>query len=164
MNKGMTDMTYTEIADEIIRLRGIIETARGIGFLGRNPRFRGFESSFVLDTALVALGVGVRWLRETQAVPAQAAAPAVESGNSFVLASGETSGPDTTPVDADPAPADAPADTTPVEQPPAPVEKPSMADSKAKWEAYAGSLGIDYDGMTKAEIVDAVNAATTSPE
>jgi len=42
--------------------------ARGIGFLGWNTRFRGFESSFVLDHALVDIGVGVRWLREAQGV------------------------------------------------------------------------------------------------
>ncbi|WP_458318888.1 alpha/beta hydrolase [Mycolicibacterium brisbanense] len=41
---------------------------RGIGFLGWNTRFRGFESSFVLDHALVDIGVGVRWLRETQGI------------------------------------------------------------------------------------------------
>ena len=41
---------------------------RGIGFLGWNTRFRGFESSFLLDHALVDIGVGVRWLRETQAI------------------------------------------------------------------------------------------------
>ncbi|PQM46225.1 hypothetical protein C1Y40_03611 [Mycobacterium talmoniae] len=34
---------------------------RGIGFLGWNTRFRGFESSFLLDHALVDIGVGVRW-------------------------------------------------------------------------------------------------------
>lgn len=37
---------------------------RGIGFLGWNTRFRGFESSFLLDHALVDIGAGVRWLRE----------------------------------------------------------------------------------------------------
>ena len=37
---------------------------RGIGFLGWNTRYRGFESSFLLDHALVDIGVGVRWLRE----------------------------------------------------------------------------------------------------
>jgi pimeloyl-ACP methyl ester carboxylesterase len=42
--------------------------ARGLGFLGWNTRFRGFESSFLLDHALVDIGVGVRWLRETQGV------------------------------------------------------------------------------------------------
>jgi pimeloyl-ACP methyl ester carboxylesterase len=39
---------------------------RGIGFLGWNTRFRGFESGFLLDHALVDIGVGVRWLREMQ--------------------------------------------------------------------------------------------------
>ncbi|WP_176561886.1 alpha/beta hydrolase [Mycolicibacterium palauense] len=42
--------------------------ARGIGFLGWNTRFRGFESSFVLDHALIDIGVGVRWLREVAGV------------------------------------------------------------------------------------------------
>jgi pimeloyl-ACP methyl ester carboxylesterase len=41
---------------------------RGIGFLGWNTRFRGFESSFLLDHALVDMAVGVRWLREVQGV------------------------------------------------------------------------------------------------
>ncbi|HEX7322917.1 MAG TPA: alpha/beta hydrolase [Mycobacterium sp.] len=42
--------------------------ARGIGFLGWNTRFRGFESGFLLDHALVDIGVGVRWLREVARV------------------------------------------------------------------------------------------------
>ncbi len=42
--------------------------SRGIGFLGWNTRFRGFESSFLLDHALVDIGVGVRWLREVQGI------------------------------------------------------------------------------------------------
>jgi pimeloyl-ACP methyl ester carboxylesterase len=41
---------------------------RGIGFLGWNTRFRGFESSFLLDHALVDIGVGVNWLRDVQGV------------------------------------------------------------------------------------------------
>ncbi len=41
---------------------------RGVGFLGWNTRFRGFESSFLLDHALLDIGVGVRWLREVQGV------------------------------------------------------------------------------------------------
>ena len=39
---------------------------RGIGFLGWNTRFRGFESSFLLDHALVDIGVGMHYLREVQ--------------------------------------------------------------------------------------------------
>ncbi|MET0453621.1 MAG: alpha/beta hydrolase [Mycobacterium sp.] len=39
---------------------------RGIGFLGWNTRFRGYESSFLLDHALVDIAVGVQWLRDTQ--------------------------------------------------------------------------------------------------
>jgi hypothetical protein len=40
--------------------------ARGIGFLGWNTRFRGDEAHFLLDHALVDIGTGVRWLRETK--------------------------------------------------------------------------------------------------
>ncbi|MCH9667192.1 MAG: lysophospholipase [Actinomycetia bacterium] len=42
--------------------------SRGIGFLGWNTRFRGFESSFLLDHALVDIGAGIRWLREVQGI------------------------------------------------------------------------------------------------
>jgi pimeloyl-ACP methyl ester carboxylesterase len=42
--------------------------SRGVGFLGWNTRFRGFESSFLLDHALVDIGVGMRWLREVQGI------------------------------------------------------------------------------------------------
>lgn len=42
--------------------------ARGIGFLGWNTRFRGFESNFVLEHALIDIEVGMRWLRESQGV------------------------------------------------------------------------------------------------
>jgi pimeloyl-ACP methyl ester carboxylesterase len=42
--------------------------ARGIGFLGWNTRYRGAEDLFVLEHALVDIGVGVRWLREVAGV------------------------------------------------------------------------------------------------
>lgn len=42
--------------------------ARGVGFLGWNTRFRGDEAHFLLDQALVEIGVGVRWLRESAGV------------------------------------------------------------------------------------------------
>ncbi|WP_106349328.1 alpha/beta hydrolase [Antricoccus suffuscus] len=41
---------------------------RGIGFLGWNTRFRGYEPLFTLDHAVVDIGVGVRWLREVAGV------------------------------------------------------------------------------------------------
>ncbi|WP_227997033.1 alpha/beta hydrolase [Nocardia australiensis] len=42
--------------------------ARGIGFLGWNTRYRGYEWQFNLDRALVDIGVGMRWLREQAGV------------------------------------------------------------------------------------------------
>lgn len=38
---------------------------RGFGFLGWNTRFRGVESMFLLEHALIDIGAGVCWLRET---------------------------------------------------------------------------------------------------
>ncbi|HEY5105776.1 MAG TPA: hypothetical protein VII73_03265 [Caulobacteraceae bacterium] len=41
---------------------------RGIGFLGWNTRYRGAEDLFILEQALIDIGVGVRWLRESAGV------------------------------------------------------------------------------------------------
>src|SRR5579859_5915218 len=40
----------------------------GYGFLGWNTRYRGFEDGFLLEHALIDIGVGVRWLREVAKV------------------------------------------------------------------------------------------------
>ncbi len=42
--------------------------ARGIGFLGWNTRYRGAEDQFLLEHALIDIGVGVRWLKERAGV------------------------------------------------------------------------------------------------
>jgi hypothetical protein len=42
--------------------------ARGYGFLGWNTRYRGAEAYFLLEHAVVDIGVGVRWLREVAGV------------------------------------------------------------------------------------------------
>ncbi|HEX3918888.1 MAG TPA: alpha/beta hydrolase [Caulobacteraceae bacterium] len=41
---------------------------RGFGFLGWNTRYRGAEDLFILEHALIDIGVGVRWLREEAGV------------------------------------------------------------------------------------------------
>ena len=41
---------------------------RGIGFLGWNTRYRGNGAYFLLDQAVVDIGVGIRWLREQAGV------------------------------------------------------------------------------------------------
>jgi hypothetical protein len=38
--------------------------SRGYGFLGWNTRYRGAEDQFILEHALIDIGVGVKWLRE----------------------------------------------------------------------------------------------------
>ncbi len=42
--------------------------ARGLGFLGWNTRYRGAEDLFILEHALIDIGVGLRWLREEAGV------------------------------------------------------------------------------------------------
>lgn len=41
---------------------------RGYGFLGWNTRFRGNEAFFLLEHALIDIGAGIRWLRESAGV------------------------------------------------------------------------------------------------
>ncbi len=41
---------------------------RGFGFLGWNTRFRGNEGFFLLEHALIDIGAGVRWLKESAGV------------------------------------------------------------------------------------------------
>jgi pimeloyl-ACP methyl ester carboxylesterase len=41
---------------------------RGYGFLGWNTRYRGAEDQFLLQHALIDIGVGMRWLREEAGV------------------------------------------------------------------------------------------------
>ena len=47
---------------------GSFMAERGFGFLGWNTRFRGNEAYFLLEHALIDIGEGVRWLRETAGV------------------------------------------------------------------------------------------------
>jgi pimeloyl-ACP methyl ester carboxylesterase len=42
--------------------------ARGYGFLGWNTRYRGAEDQFLLEHAVIDMGVGVRWLKEQAGV------------------------------------------------------------------------------------------------
>jgi hypothetical protein len=42
--------------------------ARGYGFLGWNTRYRGNEAYAVIESAVIDIGVGVRWLREAAGV------------------------------------------------------------------------------------------------
>ena len=41
---------------------------RGFGFLGWNTRYRGAEDQFLLEHAVIDIGVGMRWLREEAGV------------------------------------------------------------------------------------------------
>ena len=47
---------------------GEFMAARGFGFLGWNTRFRGNEGFFLLEHALIDIGVGMRWLKEQAGV------------------------------------------------------------------------------------------------
>lgn len=41
---------------------------QGFGFLGWNTRYRGFEDQFLLEHAVIDIGVGVKWLKEQAGV------------------------------------------------------------------------------------------------
>ena len=73
--------------------------ARGIGFLGWNTRFRGFESSFLLDHALVDIGVGVRWLRGTQGVDTVVLLGNSGGGSLMAAYQSQATDPNVTPLD-----------------------------------------------------------------
>jgi pimeloyl-ACP methyl ester carboxylesterase len=72
---------------------------RGIGFLGWNTRFRGFESSFLLDHALVDIGVGVRWLREVAGVETVVLLGNSGGGSLMAAYQGQAVEPNVTPLD-----------------------------------------------------------------
>ncbi len=79
---------------------------RGFGFLGWNTRFRGAESYFTLDHALIDIGAGVRWLREEAG--AQTIVLLGNSGGGSLMAAYQSQAvkPDLTPLFGTP-PADA---------------------------------------------------------
>ncbi|OBG77341.1 alpha/beta hydrolase [Mycobacterium sp. E2462] len=72
---------------------------RGVGFLGWNTRFRGFETSFLLDHALVDIGVGVRWLREVQKVDAIVLLGNSGGGSLMAAYQAQAVAPNVTPLD-----------------------------------------------------------------
>jgi hypothetical protein len=72
---------------------------RGIGFLGWNTRFRGFETDFLLDHALVDIGVGVRWLREVQGVEAVVLLGNSGGGSLMAAYQSQAVDPNVTPID-----------------------------------------------------------------
>jgi pimeloyl-ACP methyl ester carboxylesterase len=72
---------------------------RGVGFLGWNTRFRGYESSFLLDHALVDVGVGVRWLREVQGVDSVVLLGNSGGGSLMAAYQAQAVDPNVTPLD-----------------------------------------------------------------
>lgn len=73
--------------------------ARGIGFLGWNTRFRGYESSFLLDHALVDIGVGIRWLLEKQDVDTVVLLGNSGGGSLMAAYQSQATEPNVTPLD-----------------------------------------------------------------
>ena len=72
---------------------------RGIGFLGWNTRFRGYESSFLLDHALVDIGVGVQWLRDAQNIETVVLLGNSGGGSLMAAYQAQAVDPHVTPVD-----------------------------------------------------------------
>ena len=79
--------------------------ARGVGFLGWNTRFRGYEWRFRLDQALVDVGAGIRWLREEAGV--ETVVLLGNSGGGSLMAAYQSQAVDPTlrpPIDLEPVP------------------------------------------------------------
>jgi pimeloyl-ACP methyl ester carboxylesterase len=72
---------------------------RGIGFLGWNTRFRGFETNFLLDHALVDIAVGVRWLREVQGIDCIVLLGNSGGGSLMAAYQSQAVDPNVTPID-----------------------------------------------------------------
>lgn len=72
---------------------------RGVGFLGWNTRFRGHESSFLLDHALVDIGVGVRWLRDVQGIETVVLLGNSGGGSLMAAYQAQSKDPHVTPLD-----------------------------------------------------------------
>ncbi|MCB1258009.1 MAG: hypothetical protein KDB26_12930 [Microthrixaceae bacterium] len=74
-------------------------TRHGYGFLGWNTRFRGDEAHFLLDHALVDIGVGVRWLKEQAGVERVILLGNSGGGSLMAAYQSQATEPNVTPVD-----------------------------------------------------------------
>lgn len=122
---------------------------RGIGFLGWNTRFRGFESSFLLDHALVDIGVGVRWLRETQDVDTVVLLGNSGGGSLMAAYQSQAAEPNVTPLDG--------------MRPAAGVTELIPADGYVATAAHPGRPDV-LTAWMDASVVDENDAVGTNPD
>lgn len=137
---------------------------RGIGFLGWNTRFRGFESSFLLDHALVDLGVGVRWLREAQNIETVVLLGNSGGGSLMAAYQAQAVDPNVTPLPGL-RPAAGLSDLLPADGYVASAAHPGRPDVLTAW--MDGSVTDEFDPLAtdpKLDIFDERNGPPYSPE
>lgn len=122
--------------------------ARGVGFLGWNTRFRGDDSRFLLDHALVDIGVGVEWLRRVAGVDDVILLGNSGGGSLMAVYQSQVVSPSVTPV-AGMRPADG-------------LDELSPADGYVSVAAHAGRPEVLTDWMD-ASVTDEWDPTRTDP-
>jgi len=124
---------------------------RGIGFLGWNTRFRGHESSFLLDHALVDVGVGIQWLRDVQGVETIVLLGNSGGGSLMAAYQAQAVDPHVTPLEGM-RPAAGLGDLIPADGYVASAAHPGRPDVLTAW--MDGSVVDELDAVTSAPTLD----------
>jgi pimeloyl-ACP methyl ester carboxylesterase len=133
---------------------------RGIGFLGWNTRFRGYESSFLLDHALVDIGVGIQWLREVQGVESVVLLGNSGGGSLMAAYQAQAVDPHVTPLEGM-RPAAGLTDLIPADGYVASAAHPGRPDVLTAW--MDGSVVDELDAVKSAPTLDLFDAANGPP-
>jgi pimeloyl-ACP methyl ester carboxylesterase len=133
---------------------------RGIGFLGWNTRFRGYESSFLLDHALVDIGVGIQWLRDVQGVETVVLLGNSGGGSLMAAYQAQAVNPHVTPLDGM-RPAAGLTDLIPADGYVASAAHPGRPDVLTAW--MDGSVVDENDAVTSDPTLDLFDARNGPP-
>jgi pimeloyl-ACP methyl ester carboxylesterase len=133
---------------------------RGIGFLGWNTRFRGYESSFLLDHALVDVGVGIQWLRDVQGVETVVLLGNSGGGSLMAAYQAQAVDPHVTPLEGM-RPAAGLTDLIPADGYVASAAHPGRPDVLTAW--MDGSVVDEQDAVTSDPTLDLFDARNGPP-
>jgi pimeloyl-ACP methyl ester carboxylesterase len=133
---------------------------RGIGFLGWNTRFRGYESSFLLDHALVDIGVGIQWLRDVQGVETVVLLGNSGGGSLMAAYQAQAVDPHVNPLEGM-RPAAGLTDLIPADGYVASAAHPGRPDVLTAW--MDGSVVDEHDAVTSDPTLDLFDARNGPP-
>jgi pimeloyl-ACP methyl ester carboxylesterase len=133
---------------------------RGIGFLGWNTRFRGYESSFLLDHALVDIGVGIQWLRDVQGVETVVLLGNSGGGSLMAAYQAQAVDPHVTPLEGM-RPAAGLTELIPADGYVASAAHPGRPDVLTAW--MDGSVVDEHDAVTSDPTLDLFDARNGPP-